>query len=228
MQRDMYDTVTLPILIPCRQEEAEGTANFLSGFAGLGPVRSLRREELNPKNSKVWALLGPEKQKQLVSTIQLLYAVQTKDPLAIANAYERISEEEKPLIKAARSAIASAFKTYPSDEIRRILSKELLPLRLVLWKSKEGKLVPAFYSPDLSSGLLLYSLLKAIGSEGGLAVCPRCGTPFLQKRADQEFCSIECREAHRVARWRAKKKIAKSNRQKTAVERKGSARKVGR
>jgi hypothetical protein len=46
----------------------------------------------------------------------------------------------------------------------------------------------------------------------GLGVCPHCANLFIKEHPRQACCSIACREAHRIARWRSRKKLEESTR----------------
>jgi hypothetical protein len=82
--------------------------------------------------------------------------------------------------------------------LSRLMSEGLEAVRLVLWWSGD-KVRPAIYCPNLRAAVYIFLLTKKWG------VCPHCGDFFIQKRPDQNYCSIAHREAHRVARWRAAK-----------------------
>ena len=56
------------------------------------------------------------------------------------------------------------------------------------------------YCPDYKTAIAAKMIL------GNIRVCFRCKRAFIAKRPKQNCCSAECREAHRVARWRARKK----------------------
>jgi len=73
--------------------------------------------------------------------------------------------------------------------------------RLVLWWTGL-RFTPAIWCEDMKTAFYVCALLSAVGGKG-LRICPHCSNPFVQKRPDQNYCSIAHREAHRVARWRA-------------------------
>src|SRR5436309_1490899 len=91
--------------------------------------------------------------------------------------------------------------------LSQLMSQALESVKLVLWCSG-SQFKPALYCSELKAALYTFLLMKlAMGQ--GWGVCPKCGTFFVQKRSDQNYCSIAHREAHRVARWRARKKTGK-------------------
>ncbi len=60
----------------------------------------------------------------------------------------------------------------------------------------------AMLCPDLSSALAYLLFFD------GMAVCPHCQKLFKKKAGRrQACCSVKCRETHRMARWRDRKKI---------------------
>jgi hypothetical protein len=87
-----------------------------------------------------------------------------------------------------------------------LLSNALSDARLVLWSSPSG-LRPGLYCPDMETAYFAFFLTKIFLGDGGWGVCPKCGKVFVRKRSDQNYCTIAHREAHRVARWRAKQQV---------------------
>jgi len=85
--------------------------------------------------------------------------------------------------------------------LSQLMSEALDSVRLVLWWSGK-QLRPALYCPQAKAALYTMLLMK-IAAGRGWGVCPYCGQFFVQKRSDQNYCTIAHREAHRVARWRA-------------------------
>ncbi|MGC2791706.1 MAG: hypothetical protein WA899_06790, partial [Candidatus Sulfotelmatobacter sp.] len=76
-----------------------------------------------------------------------------------------------------------------------------------------GKPTLAIFCPSIVTALFAKLLLSRVSGKG-LAVCPQCGIPFVTKRPNQDYCSIKHREAHRVARYRAKKTINSKNKKR--------------
>ena len=81
------------------------------------------------------------------------------------------------------------------------VSEALKSARLVLWWSGK-QFTPAFYCEDIKTAMYVYVLVQSVRGKGW-GLCPHCGDFFVQRRADQIYCLIAHREAHRVARWRA-------------------------
>jgi hypothetical protein len=85
--------------------------------------------------------------------------------------------------------------------LSQLVSNALDSVKLVLWLSGK-RFQPALYCPDAKAAVYTFLLMK-LAAGRGWGVCPYCGQFFIQKRADQSYCAIAHREAHRVSRWRA-------------------------
>jgi hypothetical protein len=87
--------------------------------------------------------------------------------------------------------------------LSQLVSGSLSSVRLVLWWSG-SQFRPALYCPEAKSAVYTFLLMKIVAGRGW-GVCPYCGDFFIQSRADQSYCTVAHREAHRVKRWRAAK-----------------------
>lgn len=236
MQRGQYIPVTpFVVLIPCSSgEREEGMANFLRQGALFVDVRTVRDAELNPKTEgggKLWKSLAKCEKERLLALIAFRKAMEEKDALAPAKleyAYRRILVEEFPIpegsdLAKAQSSIRFFAKLFadegtssgvPQRRLAELLTNSLSKARLVLWwKDADRRFLPAVYCPDVATALYVRALLGIVGGRA-LVVCPHCGEPFLQQRSDQDYCTIRCREAHRVARWRATQQANKTKTRK--------------
>jgi hypothetical protein len=123
---------------------------------------------------------------------------------------ERAIAEDKDTSESVRKLLLVAIRSLRGvHEPHRFLCYEvtrtlLERVRLVLWWDGEHFL-PALYCEDRTTALYVRVLLKAARGRG-LANCLKCGEWFVQDRANQDYCSIAHREAHRVARWRSHQK----------------------
>ena len=206
-------------------------ANFLPEGALFGPVRVLQDKELDKnteRGRKLWGRLSKRERERLLALITFRKAMEEKDALAIANleaAYRSILAEvlhlEASELGNAQSAIQTFARLYaknsgpstgtPQRILAKVLSNVLGKAQLVLWwKDNERRFLPAIYCPDVATALYVRALVKFVGGKSFL-VCPHCGGFFVQQRSDQDYCSIRCREAHRVARWREAKSRRKSS-----------------
>jgi hypothetical protein len=236
MQRDLYDSVTeIPVLIACSYGKHDGMVNLappkatLQGtLAGLRPVRALRDADLDrnsERGTKFWCALPSGDQNRLLALIGLRQALEADDPLSVEKreeAYLKVMAEllarmrglSEPARETFHTAMARLFaeRGKSLNVLERLLTDALRNARLILWRPKnEDRLLPAIYCPDSATALYVRALVK-IARGTGVSVCPRCDNPFLQQRSDQHYCSIRCREAHRVARWRAAKGTSKKSR----------------
>jgi len=73
------------------------------------------------------------------------------------------------------------------------------------WKGG-GKFKSAIWCPDAETALYASTLFRP----RSLSVCPKCDAVFAQQRPDQIYCSTAHQAAHRVARWRRRKKKSKA------------------
>lgn len=92
---------------------------------------------------------------------------------------------------------------------------------IVLWWMN-GEFKPAIYCKDIESALYIHTFFIAPTGGLGFRICPYDGEQFFQDRPNQEYCLPAHREAHRVARFRNRKKLeiveAKTNRRKDGTQ----------
>jgi hypothetical protein len=205
MQRDTYNTVTVPILIRSSKAWAEGEA-FWDDLEE-GDERVLVREfteddsdQSIPCGKETWNQLSDLERRQIVRVGDVLRAMKSKDADDI--------EKAMLTLKSSSLLIARLMKEpgFVEESLVLELCRNLYDVRLVMWKRKNGLLAPGLLCPNVRSAFWILTLWSAVGMKAGPRLCPRCGLLFGQKRPDQDYCSIECREAHRVDRWRKKKR----------------------
>jgi hypothetical protein len=199
MQRHFNIPVTMPVLLRSGPSEADGHATWEPGFAGLKSVRVLKSSDTRSLSS-----LSALDRERLLGVIALAKALQARDSLAAANACVRLSGLNDPGLKTLLHKVATRSTRYAQAELSRLVSDVLSEVKLKLWWSGES-FRPALLCPDLRTALYVQALLSIVGGRA-LVVCPHCGRAFVQKRSDQDYCSVGCRDNHRIARWRAKRK----------------------
>jgi hypothetical protein len=222
MQRGPYNYVTLPILAPSNWDRADGVASFLPGSGK--PVRELSSEDLNPNTKRgkaTWKTLSIRDRDRVIGLVALRDALEARDELAIEKACARLKTaraNDLASVMRIRSLATVNLEGFgehrmpvldlikPQDMVSLIVSKGLSKARLVLWWNGD-RFVPALYCQNIPAALYVKAMLKFLGGRG-LAVCPHCNEPFIQTRSDMDYCSVAHREAHRVARFRAKKKAS--------------------
>lgn len=107
-------------------------------------------------------------------------------------------------------------------DLDQLISHALANARLVCWghwklataerdarRPLHQRRAIGIYCPDWKTAIVAKMIL------GSIRICFRCHKPFIAKRPKQNCCIAGCREAHRLARWRAKKKL-EMQRQKKA------------
>jgi hypothetical protein len=201
MKRDMYKAVTIQILIPAPSSEKEGDA--YSNQARV-PVRRFTDNDLT---GSTWKQVSGGQQQRILNYVEALRAIEAKDQLALEKAYMGLKAHAGAITRNVTQILLrepGAAQVMLANE----LSGQLEEVRLILWYWKE-QMVPALLCPDVATAFLLHVFMSATGASAGVRLCPRCGHVFLQKRRDQDYCSIKCREAHRVARFRAEQAAAK-------------------
>jgi len=224
------------LLIPASANEAMGEATFHGGSDARVLVRSIEFQELRKLVGGMkgaWAehfsaLLALRGALEAVDEVQLHNA---KERLANAiHSLERkrlrlsgfpgvspefaASNEQKDR-EWREHPLAFFFLTEPTSGVNEdafvLFSHEvsrtdgLRRARIVLWWN-DGRFVPAIYCDSSIAALYVHTFLIAPTGDIGYRVCPKCGSLFLQSRADQDYCAPAHREAHRVARWRAQQK----------------------
>jgi hypothetical protein len=232
MQRDPYKTVTVPILVRCAPDASEGTATSLPGFAGLHPVRPLRDEDLDRHTAiglRNWKALSETERKRFCGVVTFMQAAQSGDEVAARRASEELDSLRKGEVRSLERILKQPFASFgrlPFSEtslsLSRVISSEIDSIAFVLWR-RSNEIVPALYCPTLLSAFYLRALLRSASAES-LRICPKCGEPFLQTRPNQDYCSLRCREAHRVARWRARAAVSRASSKKTKQKSKTSGR----
>src|SRR5262249_44351545 len=102
------------------------------------------------------------------------------------------------------------------------ISYALAGARLVCWqhwklataetdkRPRYLKRAMGIYCPDYKTAVSAKMIL------GSVRICFRCHRPFIAERPKHNCCSGEGRDAHRLARWRARKKSEMERPQKPA------------
>ncbi|MFZ0278439.1 MAG: hypothetical protein WA254_03875 [Candidatus Sulfotelmatobacter sp.] len=211
MQRDTYKTVTVPIITYAFQQKRDGTASFLPDFKGLRPVRILRDKDLK-QTGEIWQSITREQREEIIATANLISAIEKQDSLAAKKASIALAGSKSPELRKIVSEVADKIASYPQTQLDETISARLKSAQLVVW-NYHGKPTLAIFCPSIVTALFAKLLLSRVSGKG-LAVCPQCGIPFVTKRPNQDYCSIKHREAHRVARYRAKKTINSKNKKR--------------
>ena len=223
MQRDSYNAVTLPLLIEVPKQWSEGEVYFEDDRVR---VREFTDDDIDrslPCGKENWAQIPEREQKEILKVTEVIRALDSSDRLAAKQAMlalKALPQGPQGLVYQIASRMIEDPEYIPDSLVYQIC-RELDSVRLVLWKKlPKGQLAPGLFSRDIRALFWIRALMSALGAQAGVRICPKCGKTFWQKRRDQEYCSMKCREAHRVERWRAKNKIDDSQK----VSRKPKAR----
>jgi hypothetical protein len=203
MPRDTNNAVTIQILVPASSPEKEGEAWLDEPVK----VRRFVAEDIDRNSNRgkrTWSEMESWQQTEMLNLVELVRAIKAKDAIAMERATINLKSKRGPIERAV-SAASMKEPGYIEWVLAKELSNRLENVRFVMWQW-EGETGPALFCPDMATALLIRVVMSAVGAKAGLRLCPKCGQAFLQKRADQDYCSVKCREAHRVERWRAGKK----------------------
>jgi hypothetical protein len=203
------DSTVLPVLVPAGETQANGMG-FEPKTRKVRRFRVLTEKELD-------AAIKKDKNEHKFFSVIAINALKTarekKDPLALAMAsawlrYGRpLSPEE---ISEARSVAARSTKIdWESwdDVLMSQISHILSPARLIYWfEEGSGQLKPALYCPNPQTAIAVQAIHMLLG---GVSICPHDQKVFT---GNKQCCSFDCREAHRVARHRAKQRAKEGGR----------------
>jgi hypothetical protein len=239
VQRGMYNSVTspikIPVLVPGNAENNDGQQTFGVELSASRFVRILGNDDLRDAqryfteaeaqhfHAVIAITQAFQKPDDFVALDKALIAYQKAQELRVDQGRKELDDlaDLGPLLaplmglppdKAVEHFSGLGPGLQARKDVRRLLSFELSEslddARLVLWWTGTD-FRPAIWCPAMKTGFYARALLSVVGGTG-IRVCPHCGGAFLQERSDQFYCSIAHREAHRVARWRLKKKTEKS------------------
>jgi hypothetical protein len=144
----------------------------------------------------------------LAGTLDLRYGHMHNDSLTLRRGYDRVwpwvCREDRSDESARRKHFVDTYgkdNFYSERWYPQIVAEMLSKARLVVWFSgKARQFVPAIFCPDWKTAAFVKHFL------GRLRSCPHCGKLFVPSRSDTDYCCTKCRDAHRLARWRANKK----------------------
>jgi len=198
------------VLIPADPRKKEQFDGLLATQKSAGMVRCLSEKELVA--SRVASELTAEEWRFLRGVASLKIALAKQDNLAIDAALSlmHVDQRELKLVigQTDQRKLASGTST---DLVLGLLATSYLAAalkeaRLVYWLGAGWQLRPGLFCPDFKTAVAVHLLLHDT-----FRVCPRCDKTFVVTHPTQQCCSIQCREAHRIARWRATKRQEKNH-----------------
>jgi hypothetical protein len=231
MKRERNNAVTqLPVLIPTNQRDAEGFAAF-QGEKNIMAEHEAKHFYAVTMLSRALGqspdLLAIGKAHELLGEA---YSLRIKSDESAGRCFppfpepENVEEERSSFARALAELLSvppetnvkALFKGTAKSDPRWLLSfeisKAIQDAKLVLWWNGEN-FKPAIWCPDLKIAFYVRAIM------GMFRICLHCGEPFLPERPDQDYCSVAHREAHRVARWRARQKKSKGSGRKQQTKR---------
>ena len=183
-------------------------------------LRTVTRGEVLPRSDHYKKRLTPQQWDFLITATSLRNALAKNDELATNKFFARLIVLDRDLAAGQHRAVGEreGLESLTQPEARDLLRKG--PAFCAVWISQflggflsrshltywvrdgTSNLELGLYCPNLGTALAVQMIIG-----GMIRVCPHCETTFLAKLPNQSCCSIRCREAHRVARHRARKKI---------------------
>jgi hypothetical protein len=214
MQRGRTDSVTVEVLYP-------SPSGQLAGFQPGLRVAALTVPELK----EAFLRLEESERKRLAGFVAVRDAIQRRDALAAQKALESMDYQAVPELRILRefwksrpadplaqkfAALEKSMHSVSLDEVAerlaRVITDELHGKTALVCRWNGTKFLPALLCENFTSAVYALALVKFATGNLGLALCAKCGKIFPQDRSDQDYCSLRCREAHRVARWRLRKR----------------------
>jgi hypothetical protein len=185
----------VPVLVPAARSEASGSVAFTRASLAdpnQQPIREVSREEV--KDAKKH--LSESDFRFLQGAKNVSQGLETDDELLVIRGFENLGAEPR------EAGFFAHYNWVAELQLPAVVSERIAAVKLVMWldrnrKKRQQRFVPAFYCPDLATGILVKGLLE-------VRFCPRCATPFFPTASNVLYCRTSCRDAHRIyrARWR--------------------------
>jgi len=200
---------TIPLLVPCPPKEPhDGIANFYiektpHGHRSGPRIRLVTQKDL--RDAELRKTLDQRELDLLIGAVMLRHGLEKRDEHERRHGFEKLMPWLDPGLNSA--GLLDHFAGVPGHaviKLSRAATQLVEDARLVLWFwPKQQRFTPAVYCPSLKTALFINSLL------GRIRVCPYCATVFTTEKKNVDYCCTAHRDAHRMARWRAKGKAAK-------------------
>ena len=205
---------SVPVLLQCGLDKADGTASFERGFAAVQPVRVIGDEAIDlfvengPAFQAEYGSIRDQQSLKLLGLLQLAGALKSGDDVEKKAAYARLATYSDSPIRELHLAV---LKNFPHPALAREVSAGTHRVRFVLWYTRKNELLPGLYCTDPVSALYALALARIAGGRG-LGACLNCGFVLSRKRKTRKFCSNKCRqEMYRLKRVPRRGKPAQSN-----------------
>jgi hypothetical protein len=214
MSRNIVQTVTLPILVKAETlRDADGWGTFFPArHTGSMAVRVVTPQDVAKRLRDIF---GPKDIPLYTGVIRLERALESGHEGDIIDSLERVRPWIKDFAPLKEVQWKSpdgrvSFKTVGQKRnaarwnYSGLMAELFHSAQLVVWWSeKERHFMPALYCPDWKTAAFLLAFMKHFRE------CPKCHTVFVPSADNVDYCTPRHREAHRVARWRARKRQVK-------------------
>jgi hypothetical protein len=215
MSRNSVQTVTLPVLVTAESlKDSAGWGTFFPGdHTGNMAVQVVTPEDVIERLQTIFA---PKDILLYNGVIQLMRALESGHQGDVEKCFEKVRPYIRHFAPLKEIQWKSAdgrvsFKTIGQKRnaarwnYSGLMSDVFKGARLVVWYSEqEGRLQPALYCRDWKTAAFLLAFMQHFRE------CPKCHTVFVPSADNVDYCTPEHREAHRVARWRARKRQEKA------------------
>jgi hypothetical protein len=198
-------STSIPVVFPSGAEERSGVCQFCysveDGCLVKGEsVRVLEKKEVQSLEVLKKAAGQEPGWVDFLIGIKKLQKFEKKgkfdDPIVEQAAYRLIAP------KMGLNPASPPPEKFADTYLMPSLARAFTDVKLAFWHPfPKTRVFPALRCPDQKSAVAARWLLSS-----DVRVCTHCPNIFLAKRPKQTACSIACREAHRVARWHARKK----------------------
>jgi hypothetical protein len=208
MSRYPLQTVTLPIVIDStkffrsRGERPKPPDGWATIFYGQHGEKHTAVREITPSDVEKWRpkIFSRNEFSLYLAADKIRRAYEGNDELVFRRWFEEIS----PWLfgQKCQTVVPSGdpkWKVQVRYAYSRLMSMGLQQARTVMWLSdKEQCFRPGIYCPDWKTAAFVTLF------NGGLRVCPQCGSTYVPKKPNQGYCRAAHGVAYRTARSRWK------------------------
>jgi hypothetical protein len=175
------------------------------GIFGMRKVRMVTRREINSEE-KLQKILNKSQWQNLLGILALKQAHEKDDPKQRRRAHELLAGAWNVASDLRKVLVNSTDQKWDKFDLPNFVNEELKSNRVVLWwNTKRKQFLLGILCPNYESGVFTQVIVEA-GFGRGMKSCPHCGKCFWAKVAGQDYDTPKCRDAHRISRWRERRK----------------------